>query len=292
LTTCVAERGVDTWRFLRRMDRELDELIAADACPGGLFPGSVEGHRVGYMPGHSLLWVEGHPVADRLADPDELPAAHRRVLDALEAAGLPRGRDGGLSRVDATVTVRCGGPSGLATLQGVAALDVPRMKPAVYGKPPQTVYWQGERTRKVFARVYDKGLEAGTALAGELLRYEDQRRFAKDARRPVEHLEPAADFARRFAPLARSATGLRVMTLPVMQRELSEAVNCGDYSHLEAERLLGYLMLDSAWGRYPRSTWKRRRRELRDHGLVLADDFYEPVTVDLGAALDLAVGAW
>lgn len=289
----VLERGVDTWRLARYLDDDAALRRAVAMMPQGRLVDRLSGHVVGLLPGQRMLWIEGHPLVDGLAEPSTLTDVEGELLDALDSVGLDRGRDAGVARLDATVTLRYEGAEGLATLAGMAALDVPRMKPAVYGKPAQTVYLQGERTRKVYGRVYDKGVETGLAAPGQLVRLEDQRRFTKETRRAVSNVEPAQDFERRFASMARSAEGVRAMTIPVLSRELAERVNSGEMHPRVAERLLGHLVLSEAGGkRHSRSTIKRRRRELRDRGLVVADGFYEPVAVDLGEAFEAALSAW
>jgi hypothetical protein len=47
---------------------------------------------------------------------------------------------------------------------------------------------------------------------------EDQRRFTKETRRDLRNIEPGKDFERRFAEMARSADGVRAMTVPVLGR--------------------------------------------------------------------------
>jgi len=241
-----------------------------------------------------MLWIEGHPAVEGLASPAVLSEAHDRLLEQLEVAGLPRGRDAGLARVDSTVTLateRAGEVP--AALAGLAALDVPRMKPVVHGKPPQTVYFEGARTSRKYARAYDKAEETRALVPGGLLRFEDQRRFTKETRRSVGNVEPGADFERRFAEMARSAEGVKAMSYPVLSREVAERLNGGELTHRQAERILGFLSVRQAGGtRYPNRTANRRRRELRDLGLVIADDFFEPVSVDLGETLEAALSAW
>jgi hypothetical protein len=289
----VLERGVDTWRFARYLDDDRALRRAVAMMPQGRLVNRLSEHAVGLLPGLRMLWIEGHPSVEGLADPTALEASQELLLEELDLAGLDRGRDAGIARLDATVTLSCERAEGLATLAGMASLDVPRMKPAVYGKPAQTVYLQGERSSRVFARVYDKGVQTGLSAPGELVRFEDQRRFTKETRRAVTNVEPGEDFERRFAAMARSAEGVRAMTVPVLSRELAERVNTGEMTSREGERLMGYVVLESAGAkRYPRSTQKRRRRELRDRGLVVADDFYEPVAVDLGETFEHVMQAW
>jgi hypothetical protein len=290
----VVEHGVDTWRLARYLDDDAALERATAMMPQGRLVDRLSGHVVGVLPGQRMLWIEGHPSVEGLADPATLEGVHGGLLDALDMVGLPRGRDAGLARVDGTVTLATSREVEVpATLAGLAALDVPRMKPVVHGRPPQTVYFEGGESSRKFARAYNKALEAGIAAPGGLLRLEDQRRFTRETRRYVTQIEPGKDFGRRFESMARSAEGVRAMTVPVLSRELAERVNGGEMTSREAERLLGHLVLESAGARkYSRSTLKRRRRELRDRGLVVADGFYEPVEIDLGETLNAARAAW
>lgn len=288
----VLERGIDTWRLARYLDDDRDIERVAAMAPNGLLPELGLGHRVGLLPGQRMLWIEGHPLVDGLARPADLVEHEQGLLEGLKLAGVPVGRDAGAARVDSTVTMRFEARDGLAALAGIAALDVPRMKPAVYGKPPQTVYLQGARTRKVFGRVYDKGVEADIAAPGELLRFEDQRRFTKETRRAVKDLQPEQDFAKRFAAMHRSADGVHVRSVAAMRRELAERVNGGEMDYRQAERLAGHMVLEEIGARHSKRTAQRRSAEMRERGLVLADAFYEDVDVDLGTVFDEVMAAW
>jgi hypothetical protein len=290
----VVEHGVDTWRLARYLDADADLERATAMMPQGRLPDRLSGHVVGVLPGQRMLWIEGHPSVEGLADPATLSSMETQLLDGLELLGLPRGRDAGVARADSTVTLRSTREVEVpGALAGVAALDVARMKPVVHGRPPQTVYFEGAFSSRKFARAYNKALEAGISTPGGLLRLEDQRRFIKESRRAVSDIEPGIDFASRFAAMARSADGVCAMSVPVLSRELAERVTIGEMTAREAERLAGHLVLEGAGVKgYPRSTLKRRRRELRDRGLVVADGFYEPIEIDLGEIFDAARAAW
>jgi hypothetical protein len=189
------------------------------------------------------------------------------------------------------------GQQGLAVLQGVAALDFPRSMPVVYGKPPQTVYIAGQRSAERKARIYDKSLESLSGPPGTRVRFENQVRYSKDLRRAVEDVDLAhvrKRFEGRFGPLAKSAAGLTVASLPVIAAKVADQVDAGELTHRQAERLVGFMALHQAGRRrgIPGRTLRRRRAELRAVGLQLADDFFEPVEVHLGDTLEAALAAW
>ena len=81
--------------------------------------------------------------------------------------------------------------------------------------------------------------------------------------------------------------GLPGLTETLMERERS-----GEMTIKEAERTGGFLVLESpgeAREPYSRAVYYWRRRELREMGLFLADEFYEPVEVRLSEVLERAL---
>lgn len=98
----------------------------------------------------------------------------------------------------------------------------------------------------------------------------------------------------RFGPLAKAAAGVTVASLPVLAAKVAERLESGEIRYQEAERVVGFLALHQAGPArgLPGRTMRRRRSELRDAGLVVADDFFEPVEVDLGDTLEAALAAW
>jgi hypothetical protein len=180
----------------------------------------------------------------------------------------------------------------------MAAMDWPRLKPVVWGKPPQTVGLTALNSRgRLLARGYDSGLLRGTHERGVAIRLEDQRRFPSGSRPGTALLNGTyvrEKFERRFVPLWRSAKGVRVASLPVLANEVAARVVSGELRVTQAERLVGFAACEVAGLPYPRRTYYRRKAELREQGLVVADAFFEPVEVDLGAVLEAAldVEAW
>jgi hypothetical protein len=294
----VVESGIDTWRLSRYLDDEKDLLRAKSLCPGGVSSEKANGHRWGVIPAYRMLWAEGHPAPGGLASLGGLAAAEDQLLAALADSGAPIGRDGGVGRLDQTVTLSFArGSEGLAFLEGLAVADVPRVKPAVYGRPGmrETVYLLGGQSGRVLARAYDKGYESGAAPRGRLIRLENQTRFTKEARMKAKvHADnpqvAAKLFKDRFAPVAVSVDGLHAASAPVIAERLREMVKDGAVTHRQAERMAGFLVLGGE--AFPRTTVWRRRRELRLQGLVLVDPLTDPVDVDMGAALDAALAAW
>jgi hypothetical protein len=124
----VIEAGVDTWRLLFKTTRANGAEIT-----------KLDRWSAHWIPALSLYCVEGHPSADGLCPGDGLASAYAEVSRALDSeVGSYEFR--GVSRLDTTATYRFGdGREGVALLGGLASLDWPRLKPVVWGKPPETV---------------------------------------------------------------------------------------------------------------------------------------------------------
>lgn len=271
------------------------------------------GHRVGWHASSGLLYAEGHPNPDGLGRADDLPDVLDRLELELASADVPvpigrRGQDaygqrfegfGGIRRLDSTVDLDvASAPEGIAIMAGVAAVaaGLPRMKANVWfgpGSKVQTVAMHGYAGGRMLGRFYDKGAESGTAPPGRLLRPEDQRRWAKAERRGVEELSASyvrQKFVGRFAPLWKASKGVTVGSPLVLAGQLAELQDAEELSHRQAESLAGFLLLDGAGAyRGPGRTRRRRRAELRDHGLVLADGVIQEVEVDLNGVLEAAL---
>jgi hypothetical protein len=326
----IATAGIDTWSPCWYVDRGsmagelLGELARVPVARGALLAQPVAGHRVGWNASAGLLYAEGHPGGpDVLCGPDELPGALQRLAEALLAAGVPvppgiahAGSDialtddldgfGGVRRCDATVDLQLSSRGeGLAVLAGVAAMatTVPRGQADVrYAKDGsgsvETVYLRGLGGAKVLGRWYDKGLESiGPGQRGLRIRVEDQRRYPKGHRRDVAELTSSyvrAKFQERFLPMWRATKGVTVAGRVVLVEKIVELVEEEELSVQRAEQLAGYLALRRGGVRHSRSTEMRRKRLLREHGLVEADGAIEEVEVDLHSVLEQALdgAAW
>jgi hypothetical protein len=285
-TPSVTEAGVDTWRLLFRTTAD-DRFEAT--------PFDVGRYKAQWFPGLGALALEGHPGGDALCEPWSLELAYQTALGDLAEFGHVPVAFRGIARLDSTVTQAFPDPlEGRAALAGIAALDLPRCEQVIRGRPVRSVQIVHVHGRAILGRAYDKGVESGTASPGELIRLEDQRRYPS-GRRPQRsdlHAEYVKGrFEHRFAPLWRSAKGVKVAGVPVLARELADRVRGGELSVNQAERLGGYLLVElgGAAGAYPRRTAFRRRAALRDLGLVVADDVRTAVEVDLGQVLERAL---
>lgn len=262
---------------------------------------------MGYMPDFEVMWVEGRPIetllprSTALLPPSALPDAHDLVRRALAEDGVTSARPMGPSRIDVTATVAMETPAdGWGVLRGMDLLDVPRRKSLMYKKDgrPQTVAKVTERGA-MRERIYDKGEERGDAAPGTRIRFEAQTRYPKATRTTVEHwtMERIREtFENRFAPMARSADGLHVSSERVVREQLRALAVEGKITARMAELLMGHVAARSVGLPQARSTYFRRRAELRRLGLALALDGDEDqaVDIDLPAVLEdvLTAAGW
>lgn len=296
------------------------------------------GYRVGWFPS-GLLFAEGRPGADEhllgpgaealLCPAPELPGRLEALLRAFDEAELPAPRArarplakmpdatqsdylamgpgfAGFRRCDATVNVAMPGRAqGLAVLAGIAAAvrDAPGKADIFYGpdRAVETVALLGHAGKRMLGRWYDKGLEAGRAWRGELIRGEDQRRWSKGDRRGLDELTAAGlreGFRRRFYPLYKAMKGVTVAGPLVLAEKISALADVGELSPREAESLMGHVCLMAVRGRrgagLSRRTMYNRESRIREYGLQLADGVLEEVEVDVGEVLELALetDAW
>jgi hypothetical protein len=287
------EAGIDTARFLFRI-RDGASQVGAEAMYGDR-PGKLGPLRAGYMRDHELLWVEGRPIT--LADPrsvallpaGELDAARAGVQELIGLHGIRGAREIGVSRVDVTVSLSFDVPAeGWACLRGLAALDVPRRKPDVIGRPPETVYWVTEAGAKR-ERAYDKGKQLGSGRPGTQVRFEAQVRLRAADRTTagwwtMERVRET--FEKRFAAMAKSADGVRVASEATLREQLRELVLEDKLTARQAELLIGHLGAEAVGIPRARATVFRRRAELRRLGLAQAlDGLEDDVDVPLGDVL-------
>lgn len=309
--------------------RWLEEFATVRGEQGArIVPQAIDGHRVGWFPGQGLVFAEGHPSDLGLCAPAGLleryrelegnllaagvpisPARHRRRYSSAESLHAWQEGPAGLRRVDGTVNVEP--PTrgeGLALLAGIAAAvqegrGVPNVRWGA-DRGVETVYWLGYGGRKVLGRWYDKGREAAVkgrwaeaAPRGLVIRGEDQRRFQRGNRRDVWEIDGRylrASFHRRFYPLWQATKGLTVAGPVAIASKLYSAVEAGEVSAREAERLLAHCLFRVVAGRRgvtSKSTMYDRERRLRDLGLQLSDGVLEEVEVNLGDQLEAVLDA-
>ena len=328
----VSAAGVDTWSVAWYLREEspavaaMERLATERAARSRLLPETVAGHRVGWFPGSRMVFAEGRPGGEEgLCDPGDLPGVARLLAESVRDRGvsLPRhdyhpngvpdgalrrspvlGGSGfaGVRRLDSTVDLSFDSPgSGLAALSGVASLPMPRVGKKVQrevgGRRVETVWLLGSSGRSVLGRWYDKGVESGSHRRGLRIRPEDQRRFAKDARVPVDVVAETSyvrdSFVRRFEPLWQASKGVMVGALTDLADRVVELVEEGEMTPGEGKSALAHLVLDSGGQErlQSRATWYRDRAVCRRHGLVLADCDEDRVSVDLGEVLEEALEA-
>jgi hypothetical protein len=314
------EAGIDTisaaWYVdsQARVDAFFSSYRPRRAALGAeILPDKIEGMTVGWYPAHRLVWCEG-------TDPDHhlrTTGSATRVIDAVEGTlrdmGLPSDFDrtlpngwnaspvapgrAGLRRADATCTVRA--PDGMTGLMLITALAAAQRaagaKSKVHfskGGQPETVY-KTTSSGATITRIYDKGIEAGIADRGVLIRMEAQRRYQSGVRPLVEELAasyPRDLFHKRFAQLVRASKGIKLSGPHHTVQELIDRVDAGVLKPDHAEKLMGFVIGQAvtggeAWGLSETTAW-RRARDLRSLGISYDDGVLDQVEVDVHAVLE------
>lgn len=285
LSLC-AETGVDTARLLFEVDRVPESRGTVE----------VEGESwvIDPLPAFSMVAVEGNPNDGLLWSGAEVLSRGAAVRDLVgDAFGVRAER--GVSRLDVTTSRRFVPSEGRAFMAGMASVELPRMEATRRGTPPHSVWWTGARSATIKARTYCESFKVSGREPFERLRLEDQRRFPS-GHRPT--LEAAADpsrqrdqFLRRFEPMRKAVDGVTAASFPVVAQALADEFRYGVRDLREFERISGSLIALSggAHDAYARSTFYKRRAELREAGFVVVEDFMESVEVDLGDELERAL---
>jgi len=253
----------------------------------------VAGARTLFYPRFSLLAVEGHPSGARgaLAAPDDVPGWCEDLRTAFADRGVTVDDRLGAARLDAAVTIRTEPRDGAAILSGVAAIVPPRVKLETFRDRDaiETVYYVTEKGRKL-ARCYDSGHHYGTAERLSTIRFEDQRTYDRPSRRfdvrTVTTANVREAFRDRWGALAKATEGVSVSSVPVTVDRLGVMYETGAVTWAQAERAVGATLLLRSGCRPHDKTLQRRRRELRELGVVLLEGELEPVDVHLGEVLE------
>lgn len=311
----VSACGIDTvsfaWRpqdpgfwgeLLRAADRgwlssndDLGSVASSAVVPATrrsfLLRSPIGGGRFGFFPEHDLLYCEGRAAslyAGRTAPPELLPrrllshAATRAALE-FEQLGPPLLFEPAVvRRLDLAVELKFVDPlSGTRFLNALSGVPLPRLKSDVWVRDGrvETVYYRTPERGHVRFRIYDKGVESGTGLAGSHVRLERQLRFSKIAQSSPEALS-ASDLGLAWEGELGAWAEARAPVQPSGVRDAQHAViaasRTGAISALEAERLVGWLALREAglgrrwWAeRNQRHIPARREAELRRLGVAL-----------------------
>jgi hypothetical protein len=211
----------------------------------------------------------------------------------------------GFGRLDLTVNLPAASTvEGLLILAGVAAIQPDTRLQTIVTRQPggravETVTWRGRRG--IVARTYDKSTESLSGPRATLIRFEDQRRWAKQHRRDLEDVGTSAAgraiFARRFTPLWQASKGVKLVTHTKAAQHLRQAVTDERITPGQAILVAGHLFLEQADVRVGNRTTQWRHRKLaRQLGLVLVGGelVEQEVEVDMEDVMArvLDEGAW
>ena len=284
---------------------------------------------VGVYPSASLLYVEGRAAALATRDEEDHSLAPLHHLDRTQAQvvddltkllGARPDTKTGLRRADLAGELAFDrGEDGCELLELLALIHSPRLKLDVIreagGSRVETVYWRTPQRSVAVLRAYDKGVESGTAPAGERIRIERQLRYGGSKRPMLEQwLEhDIGDLYSRPILTWLRGGGIAAGTADQLMRMLTDAAviwpsywssgsswcsetgrSCQSlWPTRKVERVLGTLAIASLYGRqWPAWSSKQRQRrmaEVRGFGLLLTD---HPVRVDVDRAIVTLCDQW
>lgn len=338
--------GIDTvswgWTDTSAVDRflRLDGTVldGDDRRPLRVVPASLGAMRlnrridglgtVGVYPGASMLFVEGRARALELEDernhglarPAALRSVQEQVTDGLgKLLGQAVAAPGGLRRADLTGELEWDrGEDGREFLQLLAGMHSPRHKVETVMELGagglETVTWKTPKRFATVMRAYDKGVESGSAPAGERIRLERQIRF-KSGKRPSVDQWLTRDLGDLYTAPVRAwlKDGLVPGTPEELLELLTDAgeiwpnywasgsswasgsgrVHAKVWGVLKIERVAGDLALMARYGgSWPLWSPKQRQRRLRatrELGMLVTD---RPVAVDMDQAIGSLCELW
>jgi hypothetical protein len=290
--------GVGTVRYRYRADTNAYEKFAragaSNEGPRGELHRQVDGIRVGAHR-DGMLYAEGR-LAAILNGPDDHSLLPMAALEDGAAAAAQRfgfdvdRSDARLGRLDIAAELRFDdGRDGLAFLHALSLADVPWAKVGTEGKKRehiQTVNFRTVRGRQILMRAYDKGIEAGIAPPGELIRFERQRRYRKSAERGVAQaleLDPRDLFIGRELKSLVDVTAETVCDTWGAIDRLNQLMWQGRIKAPKADVLAGFLVRRGEGHRS--STWYSRWADLRTLGIVIDPLARERTAVPVGRHL-------
>jgi len=232
---------------------EVRPFRAAQRGPRGELYRQEDGVRVGALR-DGTLYAEARLAALVHGSDDHSLLPVSTLRDGAHAAGERFGFEvddsvAAIGRLDVAAELQFEeGREGLAFRHALSLADGPWAKVGTEGKKReniQTVSFRSVRGRTILMRAYDKGVESGLAPAGELIRFERQRRYRKRS----ELLVSAAaelDVAQLFVgceleSLARVTAEVVCDAWGAIDR-LNELVRWGWIKAPKADALAGFLV--------------------------------------------------
>jgi hypothetical protein len=290
--------GVDTVRYRFRADpnayAKFAHAGASSEGPRGELYRQADGVRLGAHR-DGMLYAEGRLAAilNGAADHSLLPLSD--LEDGSRVAAQRFGFDvdpidARLGRLDIAAELRFDdGRDGLAFLHALSLADIPWTKVGTEGKKRehiQTVNFRSVGGRQILMRAYDKGIEAGIAAPGELIRFERQRRYRKTAEKSVAmalELEPRELFIGRELESLVDVTAETVSDTWGAVDRLNEYVRQGRVRAAKADALAGFLVRRGEG--HKSSTWYGRWADLRALGILVDPLARERASVPVGRYL-------
>ncbi len=302
------DEALDRLSYLARRRESVNpltgEVIRFNDGPRGSLIASrpIGAMRLGAYPGAGMLYAEGRLGAllagttedHSLASTKGLAPGAERAKEAFAELGLVINSTTAVRRLDLAGELHFDRPAdGLSFLRALANLDIPGSKRDIWMKDArvETIYYRTPKRGQVRLRCYDKGVEAGTHEPGARVRLERQVRYAKAQQQTPEAIQASnleQLYQGRLAAWTDATTDVVATDLLGAQQAVLERLAADLISARVAERLVGTLVLVEHFGFEwweKRHTAQRRKRELRELGIVLDLERKEAEPVPVGQLL-------
>lgn len=226
---------------------------------------------------------------NELCPPTGVAGAVGELIARLEAMGLASWQEPWVTRLDVAVDATCAPETGKRLLDALEAARLPRAwRTTSVGAPRSTVYFKAAKSENVLARSYCRNLKLKKGQPFGLIRLEAQQRWGPRETSLVEATSPpfiGRVWRSRFAELTS-----RVTRVPadVQASELGDRMRRGELRHGAAERMNLFLSLERlglAAECYPAKVYASRRREAVQLGLGASDEGQSALDIDLGDLL-------
>ncbi len=224
-----------------------------------------------------------------LCPPSDFRNKVERLMERMAVVGLASFASPWVTRLDVAVDAECDPTDGKLLLDALEAARLPRgWRTTSSGVPRSTVYFRARGTEKVYARAYCRNLKTKRGEAYGRIRLEAEERFDPKSC-PLESAEDPVFFAliwrERYGALAS-----RVIRLAreVQTVEIAGRVRRRKLTHAQGERMATFLDLERlglARTYYPKSVYLARRREAAMLGYGANDSGAHALEIDVAELL-------
>ena len=230
-----------------------------------------------------------------LCPPSELRCRVDELVTRMALVGVTSFEEPWVTRIDVAADAECAPANGKLLLDALEAARLPKgWRTTSVGAPRSTVYFKARATEHVLARAYCRNLKTKTGEPFGRIRLEAEQRF--DPKAVTLEAAAAPAFAEIVWKGRYGELGSKVIRLSreVQAVEIAERVGRGELTYSQGERLAMFLDLERlglARAYYPKSAYADRRRLASKLGYALNESGTAAFEVELSELLRAYVDA-